>query len=43
MRLLDCKNEDCRILLSSAPKITDFFKKESKEHYKKVKEYLDIL
>jgi len=43
MRLLDCKNEDCRILLWSAPKITDFFKKESKEHYKKVKEYLDIL
>lgn len=43
LRLLDCKNEDCRILLGSAPKITDFFKKDSKDHYNSVKEYLDIL
>jgi len=43
LRLLDCKNEDCKILIWEAPKITKFLKKESKEHYVKVKEYLDIL
>jgi histidyl-tRNA synthetase len=31
------------ILASQAPKITKFLKKESREHYEKVKEYLDLL
>lgn len=43
LRLLDTKIEDEIILASEAPKITDFLKKDSKEHYTKVKEYLDIL
>lgn len=43
LRLLDTKIEDEIILANQAPKITKFFKKESKEHYAKVKEYLDLL
>ncbi len=43
LRLLDTKLEDEIILADSAPKITKFLKKDSLEHYKKVKEYLDLL
>lgn len=43
LRLLDSKNEDVRELLRIAPKMTDFLKKDSKEFYEKVKEYLSIL
>lgn len=43
LRILDTKNEDTRELLKVAPKITDFLKKDSKEYYEKVKQYLDIL
>lgn len=43
LRILDSKNPDTIELLKFAPKITDFLKKESKEFYAKVKQYLDIL
>lgn len=43
LRLLDTKVEDEIILANSAPKITKFLKKDSKEHFEKVKEYLDLL
>lgn len=43
LRLLDTKVEDEIILANEAPKITKFLKKDSKEHYEKVKEYLDLL
>jgi histidyl-tRNA synthetase len=43
LRLLDSKNPDVQELLHIAPKITDFLKKDSKEFYEKVKEYLHIL
>lgn len=43
MRLLDCKKEDCVILREQAPKISESLKKDSKEHYAKVKRYLDIM
>lgn len=43
LRLLDTKVEDEIILANEAPKITKYLKKDSKEHYEKVKEYLDIL
>lgn len=43
LRLLDSKNEDTRELLKVAPKVTDFLKKDSKEFYEKVKEYLTVL
>jgi histidyl-tRNA synthetase len=41
MRLLDCKVEDCKILASLAPKMTDYLDKESLEHYAELKGYLD--
>lgn len=43
LRLLDTKDADEVILANEAPKITKFLKKESKEHYEKVKKYLDLL
>ena len=43
LRLLDSKNPDVQELLHIAPKMTDFLKKDSKEFYEKVKEYLTIL
>lgn len=42
LRLLDSKNPDTQEILKFAPKITDFLKKDSKEFFTKVKEYLDI-
>ncbi len=43
LRILDSKNPDVQELLKVAPKMTDFLKKNSKEFYKKVKEYLDLM
>lgn len=43
LRLLDCKEEDCQILASMAPKFDSIMSAESKEHYELVKEYLDEL
>jgi len=43
LRILDTKLEDEIILASQAPKIVDYLKEESATHYKKVKEYLDLL
>ncbi len=41
MRLLDCKEEDCQILASMAPKLESVLSEESKEHFKLLREYLD--
>lgn len=43
LRILDCKNEDCQILASMAPKYDDFLDEESKDYYQKVKELLTEL
>jgi len=43
MLLLASKHEDTKILASLAPKIDSVLDKESKEHYEKLKEYLEIL
>lgn len=43
LRILDSKNPDTKELIKFAPKITDYLKKESKEYYESVKEYLDII
>lgn len=43
MLLLDSDDEDEKILASQAPSIIKFLKKESKFHYQKFKEYLDLL
>ena len=43
LKLLQPCNEDEKILLSQAPSVIKFLKKDSKEYYGKVKEYLDLL
>ena len=43
LRLLDSKNPDVREILPYAPKLRDFFKKDSNEYYESVKSYLDLL
>lgn len=43
MRLLDCKEEDCQILASMAPKFSNVIDKECKDHFELVKEYLQEL
>ncbi len=43
LRLLDCKEEDCQILASMAPKFENVIDKECKEHHELVKEYLNEL
>lgn len=43
IRILDCKEEDCQILASLAPKFDNYLDEESKEFYKKVLEFLDEL
>lgn len=40
MRLLDCKEEDCQILASLAPRLENVMSDESKEHFRLVQEYL---
>jgi len=41
--LLNSEDEDEKILAIQAPSIIKFLKKDSKAHYLKVKEYLDLL
>ncbi|MBI4975064.1 histidine--tRNA ligase [Candidatus Peregrinibacteria bacterium] len=41
LRLLDCKEEDCRILSELAPAMRDYLDQESIEFHEELKEYLD--
>ena len=43
LRLLDCKEEDCQILASMAPKFENVIDEDCKKHYALVKEFLDEL
>ena len=43
LRLLDCKQEDCRILASLAPKMSDYLCDDCKLYHETLKEYLDEL
>jgi histidyl-tRNA synthetase len=43
LRILDCKEEDCQILASIAPKFADFMDSESQEFYDQLKSFLDEL
>lgn len=43
LRLLDCKNEDCRILAGLAPKFADYRTPEDQAFHDQVKEFLDEL
>lgn len=40
LRVLDCKNEDCRILIKMAPKLVTYVSKESREFHETLLEYL---
>ena len=42
MRVLDCKNPECKKLTENAPKILDYICPECSEHFEKVKELLTI-
>ncbi len=40
LRMLDCKEEECKKIAAGAPKILDYLCEECKEHFEKVKELL---
>ncbi|MBR2591331.1 MAG: histidine--tRNA ligase [Clostridia bacterium] len=42
MRILDCKNPECKEIAKDAPVILDYLCEECSEHFEKVKAYLDI-
>lgn len=41
--LLDCKNEKCRLIKEDAPKSLSFLSEQSRQHFKEVLEYLEML
>ncbi len=41
MRMLDCKEEKCRMVTAGAPKILDFLCDDCKQHFEEVKRLLD--
>ncbi len=43
LRILDCKNEDCRILAENAPKFENVICEDCKDHHQKVLELLDAV
>ncbi len=43
MRILDCKNPECRELAAKAPVITDYLCPDCREHFSKVQQYLRAL
>jgi histidyl-tRNA synthetase len=43
LRLLDCKKPSCQKVAHSAPKSIDFLCRECKEHFNRLKEYLEML
>jgi len=43
LRILDCKVDSKSDILKNAPKIEDYLNESSKEHFAKVKEYLDVM
>lgn len=43
LRVLDCKNESCQLVIKDAPKITENLCQSCDEHFDEVQEYLDIL
>lgn len=42
MRILDCKNPECREIAKNAPSILDYLCEDCASHFEKVKEYLDL-
>lgn len=43
MRMLDCKNEECKAVLKGAPRFSEYLDDECREHFEKVKQYLEEL
>ncbi len=43
MRILDCKNPECKELAAKAPVITDYLCPDCREHFSKVQQYLRAL
>ena len=42
LRLLDCKEEGCKVLRTDAPKITDYICEDCREHFESVQNYLSL-
>ena len=42
LRLLDCKNPDCQAQMKDLPKTVDFLCPECREHFEKVRRYLEL-
>ncbi len=42
LRLFDCKEESCQLVMQDAPKIIDYLDEACKEHFNKVRQYLDM-
>lgn len=42
LRILDCKNEDCKIITANAPRILDYLCDECQTHFDKVQTYLNL-
>ncbi len=43
LRLLDCKEKDCQLIIQEAPQIVDYLDEECRLHFVKVLEHLDVL
>lgn len=43
LRILDCKVDSNNEIMKTAPKMIDYLNEESKKHFDKVKEYLDVM
>lgn len=43
LRILDCKEDKCAQLVMGAPKFADYLDQESKDHFKRLQEYLNEL
>ncbi len=43
MRILDCKSPECQAIARNAPKITDYLCDDCREHFSRVRAYLDEL
>lgn len=43
LRILDCKNEKCKMIANDAPKLNDYVCETCQEHYNGVKSYLETL
>ena len=43
LRILDCKNTQCRMQIEKSPTIFDFLCQDCQDHFKRLTEYLDVL